>query len=489
MLGVKKGERHSGFFLCGGFMQIFNTMTRRKEEFIPRTPRLFRIYVCGPTVYNRFHLGNARPFVVFDTLRRYLEYCGNEVIYIQNFTDIDDRMIRIANEEGITVNELADHYIGEYFIDADGLNIKRATVHPRATESIPAMLDMIKVLEDKGYAYVTSTGVYFDMQKFSDYGKLSGHDVENLEAGGSQRVDASDDKRNAMDFALWKFQKEGEPGYESPWGMGRPGWHIECSAMAKQYLGDTIDLHAGGQDLVFPHHENEIAQSEAANDKEFSRYWMHNGFVNVNQEKMAKSAGNFLMVRELAKTYPYEIIRFFILQAHYRMPVNFSDDLLDAAVSSFERIKTSVSNLFFAAEHASGDINQEATSELDSSIKEAKAEWHRAMDDDLNTADAIAAIFELVRASNQGVTASAAPDTLIYAAETIIELLEVMGLDVRPKEKAVPEDVLTLVDARAEAKKARNFAEADRLRDEIAEKGYKIEDTPQGPKLIALGNG
>lgn len=467
-------------------MLVHNTLTRQKETLTTLTPNVVTMYVCGPTVYDFFHLGNARPFITFDTLRRFLEYKGYDVRYVQNFTDIDDRMIMRANEEQITVRELADRMIVEYFKDADALNIRRATVHPRATDEIPAMIDMIQILMDKGYAYVSSTGVYFSMEKSKRYGKLSGQQIDQLEEGAGQRVDTADDKRNPLDFALWKFKKPDEPFFPSPWGDGRPGWHIECSAMVKAHLGDTIDLHCGGQDLVFPHHENEIAQSEAANDKPFANFWMHNGFINVNHEKMAKSAGNFMTVRELAARYPYVILRFFILQTHYRMPINFSDDLLDAATAGFERIQTAVVNLAFVAESREATQN-EADTTLLKQIDEAKTEWDRGMSDDLNTADALAAIFELVRAANSATqNENVSKPTLLAARDAIIEMLGVMGLDPTIKEKPVPDEVIKRVEARTLAKKEKRFADADRLRDEISAYGYRVEDTPQGPKLVDL---
>ncbi|HHT44656.1 MAG TPA: cysteine--tRNA ligase, partial [Fastidiosipila sp.] len=468
-------------------MRIYNTMTRQKQALETLEPGVVKMYVCGPTVYDFFHLGNARPFITFDTLRRYLEYKGLEVVYVQNFTDIDDRMILRANEEGITVRELADRMIDEYFKDADGLNIRRATMHPRATDNIDVMLDMISVLEEKGYAYVSTTGVYFDMEAFERYGRLSGQKIDQLEEGAGQRVDTSDDKRHPLDFALWKFKKPDEPFFSSPWGDGRPGWHIECSAMVKAHLGETIDLHCGGQDLVFPHHENEIAQSEAANGTLFAKQWMHNGFVNIDHVKMAKSAGNFMTVRELAEDYPYEILRFFILQAHYRMPINFSDDLLDAAVSSFERIRTAVENLEFFAKSPFESIDPEADAALQSAIEEAKRDWDAGMSDDLNTADAMAAIFELVRAANQAMkNRNVNAATLVAAKDALLLMLDVMGLDPRAKEATVPESILQLVEQRAKAKAEREFAEADRLRDEVESLGFKIEDTPQGPKVSPL---
>lgn len=478
-------------------MRIYNTATRRKEELTPLEEGHFKIYVCGPTVYDFFHLGNARPFITYDTLRRYLLYLGYNVTYVQNFTDIDDKMIARANLEGITVRELADRMIAEYFRDADALNIMRATIHPRATESIPAIIDLISVLEEKGIAYVGEDGVYFDISKYPDYGKLSHYDLDELEAGAGERVSNLEDKRHALDFALWKFRKEGEPYWDSPWGEGRPGWHIECSAMCRENIGDTVDLHCGGVDLVFPHHENEIAQSEAATGKPFVRFWMHNGFININHIKMSKSKGNFFLVRDLAKLYPYEIIRFFMLQSHYRMPINFTltDDDDDepnsmvAAQAGFKRIQTAVHNLDFLAQSAPAQSKDPAVeAELRQAMETYCAEWKDAMDDDLNTADAIAAIFELVRAANTAAaTRTLSADALKTVRARIIELCHVLGLEPEKfDEAAIPEDILDMVDRRSQAKKARDFATADALRDAIAERGYKVEDTPEGARVIPL---
>lgn len=473
-------------------MKIYNTLTRRKEELIPLEDNHIKMYVCGPTVYDFFHIGNARPFITNDTLRRYLEYKGYKVSYVQNFTDIDDKVIKRAREENITVDELAEQMIEEYFHDADALNIKRATCHPRATENIEEIIELISLLEEKGFAYVTSDGVYYEIAKNPNYGKLSGKKIEDLEAGASDRVDSKEDKRSPLDFALWKFKKEGEPFWPSPWGDGRPGWHIECSAMSRACLGETIDLHCGGVDLVFPHHENEIAQSESATGKTFVRYWMHNGFININKEKMSKSKGNFFLVRELAKDYPYQVIRFFMLQAHYRMPINFDKDLLDAAVTSWERITTSVDNLAFVARTAPQEAKDEEAKkvalQLEQSMKKAEKAWDTGLAEDLNTADAIAAIFDLVRAAN---TAAATPGlpaaALLAVRDKLIELLAVLGLDPTAEtEDAVPAEVSLLVERRLLAKKERNFELADQLRAEIAAAGYKVEDTPQGSKLSPL---
>ena len=468
-------------------IRIFNTETRSKEELKTIEPGKVKMYVCGPTVYNFFHLGNARPFITYDTFRRFLQYRGYAVDYVQNFTDIDDKMIKRANEEGITVRELADRFIMEYFKDADGLNIQRATVHPRATDTMDEIIAIIKTLEEKGFAYVAEDGVYFDTQKFAGYGKLSHHKLDELEAGASDRLGSSDQgKHHPMDFALWHFKKPGEPMWDSPWGEGRPGWHIECSAMVRKHLGETIDIHGGGQDLVFPHHENEIAQSEAANGKPFVHYWMHNGFINVDQEKMSKSAGNFFTVRDLVQQYSYDVLRFFMLTGHYRMPINFSAELLTAAQNGWERIKTCVENLDFVASHATGMQDDQAglvaTGLLDAA-SQARTDFITALEDDLNTADALAAIFELVRAAN---TAAAVPGldpaALKTAAATLRELLDVLGLNPNRRED-IPAEILALVEERVAAKKARDFQRADALRARVLELGFEIKDTPQGPKV------
>ncbi len=382
-------------------MKLYNTLTRKKEDFIPLNPGEARIYSCGPTVYNYFHIGNARPFIIFDVLRRFLEYSGLTVKFVQNFTDIDDRMIKKANEEGKTVYQIADKYIEEYYKDARGLGIADATIAPRATDNMDAIISMIISLVDKGYAYVVDGDVYYDTAKFEGYGKLSGHHLEDLEAGA--RINVDERKRNAMDFALWKAQKPGEPAWDSPWGKGRPGWHIECSAMANRFLGDTIDIHSGGQDLIFPHHENEIAQSEAANGKLFAAYWLHNGFININNEKMSKSKGNFFTVRDIIEHYDYEVIRFFMLSAHYRSPVNFNDTLLEQAKNGLNRIYECRDNLIFLLSNTSKEDLDES---MIDTLRVYRRKFRDAMEDDLNTADALAAVFELVREINTSVNAS-----------------------------------------------------------------------------------
>ncbi|MDD6735138.1 MAG: cysteine--tRNA ligase, partial [Clostridiales bacterium] len=375
-------------------MKLYNTLTREKQEFVPINPGEVKMYSCGPTVYDYFHIGNARPFIIFDTLRRYLEYLGYKVTFVQNFTDIDDKMINRANKEGITVKELGDRFISEYFKDAEALGIKPATIHPKATENIDAIIDVVKSLEEKGYAYNVNGNVYFRTKKFDEYGKLSHQPLEELEAGA--RIDVTDDKEDPMDFALWKAQKPGEPAWESPWGMGRPGWHIECSAMVNKYLGPTIDIHSGGKDLIFPHHENEIAQSECANGCTFANYWLHNGYINIDNKKMSKSLGNFFTIRDITKKYKPEVIRFFMLSAHYRSPVNFGDELMHQAQSAMERVYNCINNLEFLASKAEDRSENSAETELLSDIVTAKKRFKDAMDDDLNTADAISSIFDIV---------------------------------------------------------------------------------------------
>ncbi len=470
-------------------MKIYNTMTRYKEDFVPIEPGKVKMYACGPTVYNYFHLGNARPFITFDTMRRYLEYRGYQVEFCQNFTDIDDRMIEGANKEGITVRELADRYIAEYYVDADKLNVLRPTYQPRATETIDAIIDMIKILVEKGYAYELEDGVYYDVAKFENYGSLSHFNIDELREGASDRVMQSDVKQNSIDFVLWKKKKPGEPAWDSPWGEGRPGWHIECSAMIRKYLGETIDIHGGGQDLIFPHHENEIAQSEAANGVPFVHYWMHNGFINVDNEKMSKSVGNFFTVRDIVKDYGYDVIRFFILTGHYRMPINFSADLLTAAASGLERITNAVTNIRFVGESKDrviDTVDEEAVSVLEKALTDARADFVSAMDDDLNTADAITAIFALVRAANTACTEAVPSDSLLKAADLILELSGVLGIQVEGKEDAIPKEVTDLVAKRTEAKKARDFALADQIRNQITGLGFQVKDTAQGPQVTRL---
>lgn len=462
-------------------MKIFNTLTRQKEEFTPIEPGKVRMYSCGPTVYNYFHIGNARPFIIFDTLRRYLEYRGYEVKFVQNFTDIDDKMIRKANELGITVAELADRYIAEYFTDAKGLNIEKATVHPKATENIDAILSVIQKLMDKGYAYETADGVYFDTRKFDQYGKLSKQPLEDLEAGA--RIDVDEGKKHPADFALWKKKKEGEPFWPSAWGDGRPGWHIECSAMVNKYLGETIDIHSGGQDLIFPHHENEIAQSEAANGKPFAHYWMHNGYINVNNEKMSKSKGNFFTVRDVAKEYDYEVIRFFMLSAHYRSAINFSDELLAQSQAGLNRLYNCLYNLEFLASKAKKrEHTGEETSVLEQ-MQAFKTQFNAAMDDDLNTADAIAVLFDMARFLNSSVTGDSPLELVTEAAGLYRELGNVLGIFTKSQEDTLSDEAKALIEKRKQARSDKNWALADSLRDELKAMGVELEDTRQGVKV------
>ena len=465
-------------------MKLYNTLTRNKEEFKTIEPGKVKMYACGPTVYNYFHLGNARPFVTFDTLARYLEYRGYDVTFVQNFTDIDDKMIKRANEEGITVEQLADRFIKEYYVDADGLNIKRQSVQPRATHSMKAIIGLIKSMEEKGFTYVIEgDGVYYDVSKKADYGKLSHYKLDELEAGGGERKASYEGKKNPGDFALWKFKKEGEPFWGSPWGEGRPGWHIECSAMIKQYLGDTIDIHGGGQDLIFPHHENEIAQSEAANGCTFCNYWVHNAFVNIDGEKMSKSLGNFFTIRDIAQKYPYNVIRFFILLGHYRSPINFSDELLAAAQTSLGRISNCVRNAEFVLNSGSFAGDEEADKQLSDAVNAASESFVSHMDDDLNSADAITDIFNLVRQTNTSAQeGKVSADALKAAKDKILELTGVLGI-VLDLEDEIPEEITELANKRAEAKKAKDYAEADRIRNEIQAKGYTVKDVPGGFKI------
>ncbi|MBZ4647446.1 MAG: cysteinyl-tRNA synthetase [Clostridia bacterium] len=463
-------------------MKLYNTLTRQKEEFKPVTPGEVRMYSCGPTVYNYFHIGNARPFIIFDTLRKYLEYRGYKVTFVQNFTDIDDKMIKKANEEGITVKELGERFIAEYFKDAKGLGIKEATVHPKATENIDAIIELIKKLEEKGFAYNVDGDVYFNTKKFKEYGKLSHQPLEALEAGA--RIDVNEQKRDPMDFALWKKQKPGEPAWESPWGMGRPGWHIECSAMANKYLGTTIDIHSGGQDLIFPHHENEIAQSEAANEAPFANYWLHNGYINVDNQKMSKSLNNFFTVRDVAKEYDYEVIRFFMLSAHYRNPINFSKDLMEQAKSGLERMYTCLDNLEFFKQNAQDRAMNEQEMELASRLNKYKENFIAAMDDDLNTADAIAAMFEMVREINANITATSNSSVVIieFAANLLKELGNVLGILQKSQQNSLNAEIEELIAKRQQARKEKNWTLADSIRDQLKEMGIVLEDTPQGVK-------
>ena len=432
-------------------------------------------------MYNYFHIGNARPFIVFDTLRRYFEYKGYEVTFVQNFTDIDDKMIRRANEEGITVKELGERFIEEYYKDADALGVERSTVNPKATEHIPEIIAMIKKLEDKGLAYACPNGdVYYNTQAFPSYGKLCGQNLEDLESGA--RIDVDPNKRHPMDFALWKAQKPGEPAWESPWGMGRPGWHIECSAMSTKYLGETFDIHCGGKDLVFPHHENEIAQSEGATGKPFVHYWMHNGFINVDNQKMSKSLGNFFTVRDISKEYDLEAVRMFMLSAHYRSPINFSRDLIEQAKNSLDRLYTARDHYEFMLSHAQKDVADAADLTVEASIEEAKKAFECAMDDDLNTADALGAIFEMVRECNTKLGENSAKATIQKALDTLNTLTGVCGI-LRRKNEGEDEHVQDLLQQRQAARSRKDWAESDRLRGEIEALGYTVKDTKQGQQL------
>ncbi|HIU47788.1 MAG TPA: cysteine--tRNA ligase [Candidatus Avimonoglobus intestinipullorum] len=462
-------------------MRIYNTMTRQKEEFVPIDKNEVKMYSCGPTVYDYFHIGNARPFIIFDTMRRYLEYRGYQVKFVQNFTDIDDKMINRANKEGITVQELGERFIAEYFKDAKALGIREATVHPKATENIDAIIDLVKTLEEKGFAYNVDGDVYFSTKKFREYGKLSKQPLEDLEAGA--RIDVNEHKRDVMDFALWKKQKEGEPAWESPWGMGRPGWHIECSAMANKFLGETIDIHSGGQDLIFPHHENEIAQSECANGKPFANYWMHNGYININNQKMSKSLGNFFTVRDIAKKYDYEIIRFFMLSAHYRNPVNFSDVLMEQAKSAVERVYTCIGNLKFLLENGEDRPLHAVEQELSRQVDACRQKFIDAMDDDLNTADAIAAIFDIVYAANTALSNEQknAVSVVEKALGAILELGGVLGL-FQKQEQDIDAEVEALIEERNAARKEKNWARADEIRDQLKAMHIELKDTPMGVK-------
>ena len=459
-------------------MKIYNTLTRKKEEFVTLVPNEVKMYSCGPTVYNYFHIGNARPFIIFDSMRRYLEYQGYKVTFVQNFTDIDDKMINRANDEGITVKDLGERFIAEYFKDADSLGIKRASVHPKATENIDSIINIVKKLEDNGYAYNVDGDVYFSTKKFAEYGKLSHQPLDDLEAGA--RIDVNDSKNDPMDFALWKKQKPGEPAWESPWGLGRPGWHIECSAMANKYLGETIDIHSGGQDLIFPHHENEIAQSECANCKPFARYWMHNGYINVDNRKMSKSLGNFFTVRDVLKEFEGEVVRFFMLSAHYRSPINFSKDLIEQAKTGLERIYTCIENLeFFKQNAVSGSVSEEI-SNLAETCKKAFCD---AMDDDLNTGLAIASLFDFVRDINSKITAVSghSAEDITLCIDTLKELGSVLGILQKTQEN-IDDEIEELIAKRQEARKNKNFALADEIRDKLKEQGIILEDTPSGVK-------
>lgn len=462
-------------------MKLYNSMTRQKEEFVPIEPGKVKMYSCGPTVYNFFHIGNARPFIIFDILRRYLEYRGYEVTFVQNFTDIDDKVINKANAEGVTYDVIADRYIKEYFVDAKGLGIRPATIHPRATETMDAIIDIVKTLVDNGHAYAASNGdVYFRTKSFPEYGKLSHQPLDELQAGA--RISVGELKEDPMDFAVWKSAKPGEPSWESPWGQGRPGWHIECSAMVNKYLGKTIDIHSGGKDLIFPHHENEIAQSECANGCTFANYWLHNGFLTIDNEKMSKSKGNFFMVREAAAVYGYETIRMFMLSAQYRTPLNYSEESLKMTKSSLERLYTAAENLQFLLDHQTGDTMTAEEQEKAAALDQYRQKFIDAMDDDLNTADALAAVFELVRQINTDVHDPNCTRAFVQSCyDHMMELCGVLGLVDHLEKKSIDSEVEQLIAQRTAAKKAKNFAEADRIRDYLLnEKGIVIKDTRQG---------
>ena len=458
-------------------MKIYNTLTRKKEEFVPIDKDNVRMYSCGPTVYDYFHIGNARPFIIFDTMRRYLEYIGYKVTFVQNFTDIDDKMIKRANAEGITVKELGERFIAEYFKDAEAIGVKKATVHPKATENIDAIIDIIKRLCDNGYAYDVDGNVYFRTKQFNEYGKLSKQPLEDLELGA--RIDVNERKDDPMDFALWKSKKPGEPFWQSPWGEGRPGWHIECSAMANKYLGETIDLHSGGQDLIFPHHENEIAQSECANCKQFSNYWMHNGYINIDGKKMSKSLGNFFTVRDILKEYDGEIVRFFMLSAHYRSPINFADTLMEQAKSAVERVYTCIENLEFLKTNAE---DAPCADEIKAKLDSFRSKFCDAMDDDLNTADAIAAIFDIVYMANTDITSASGKGAIDAVLSLIRELGAVLGLFTKEKNNSLDTEVEELIRQRNEARAAKDWATADAIRDKLKEMNIVLKDTPDGVK-------
>ena len=462
-------------------MKVFNTLTKKKEEFVPLEEGKVRMYVCGPTVYNYIHIGNARPMIVFDTVRRYFEYKGYDVNYVSNFTDADDKIIKKAIEEQVSAQEISQRYIAECKKDMAGMNVKPATKHPLATEEICGMVEMISELIEKGYAYEKNGTVYFSTRKFKDYGKLSHKNLDDLRSGGrSLLVSGEDEKEDPLDFVLWKPKKEGEPFWKSPWSDGRPGWHIECSVMSRKYLGEQIDIHAGGEDLIFPHHENEIAQSEAANGKEFARYWMHNAFLNIDNRKMSKSLGNFRTVREISEQYDLQVLRFFMLSAHYRSPLNFSAELMEASKNGLERILNATDNLkHLIASVAAEEMNaeeKEAFSKTDAYVEE----FEKAMDDDFNTADAIAAIFELVKYANTTATAESSKEYLRGLLDRIVKLGDVLGLILDKKEELLDADIEKLIEERQAARKAKDFARADAIRDELLEKGIILKDTREG---------
>ena len=465
-------------------MKIFNTLSRRKEEFVPLEPGKVKMYVCGPTVYNFIHIGNARPMIIFDTVRRYFEYKGYEVNYVSNFTDVDDKIIKKAIEEGVDAETISKRYIAECKKDMADMNVKPATTHPQATQEICGMLEMIQTLIDKGHAYVAADGtVYFRTKSFKDYGKLSHKNLDEMQSGFRElKVTGEENKEDPSDFVLWKPKKEGEPYWESPWCQGRPGWHIECSVMSKKYLGDQIDIHAGGEDLIFPHHENEIAQSEAANDKTFANYWMHNGFLNIDNKKMSKSLGNFFTVREIGEKYDLQVLRFFMLSAHYRSPINFSAELMEASKNGLERILTCAERLKELQGKVTGEELTEAEKENKKTVDELVAKFEAAMDDDFNTADAVSAIFELVKLANSTVKEDSSKVYVALLAETIAKLSDVLGIRTERKQEVLDSEVEELIAARQQARKEKNFALADEIRQKLLDMGIVLEDTREGVK-------
>ncbi len=460
-------------------MKLYNTMTRKKEEFKALNVGEVKMYCCGPTVYNYFHIGNARPFIIFDILRRYFEYRGNKVTFVQNFTDLDDKIIRRAREEKVSEKEISERFIKEYFKDAEALSIRKATYHPKVTEHIPEIIDIIKKLESNGLTYMLAGDVYYDTAKFERYGRLCKQNLEDLEAG--TRVELAEGKRSVNDFVLWKSQKPGEPAWESPWGMGRPGWHIECSAMSMKYLGETIDIHAGGLDLIFPHHENEIAQSEGATGKEFARYWLHNGFLNINNEKMSKSLNNFFTVRDIAEHFDLEVLRMFMLSAHYRSPINFSDDLLEQTKNGLDRLYNAKNNLVYLMDITVEKESSEEDQALIGRLSQYKNQFIEAMDDDLNTADGLSAIYELVRDINSSINGESSKAVVKSAYDMLMELSAVLGL-LDKKEESIDTEIEDLIEERQKARKEKNWALSDKIRDDLKAQGIVLEDTPQGVK-------
>ena len=461
-------------------MKIHNTLTNKEEEFTPIEPGKVKMYVCGPTVYNFMHIGNARPIIIFDTVRRYFKYKGYDVNYVSNFTDVDDKIIKRANEEGVSAAEISERYIKEAKTDMEGLNVLPATKNPKATEEIDGMIEMIEELIKKGYAYAKNGSVYFRTRSFKSYGKLSNKNIDDLEAGA--RIAINDEKEDPLDFVLWKPKKEGEPFWASPWGEGRPGWHIECSVMSKKYLGEQIDIHAGGEDLIFPHHENEIAQSEAANGKNFAKYWMHNGYLRINNEKMSKSLGNFITIRDVSKEYDLGVLRFFMLGAHYRGPINFSHELMEAAKTGLERITNAVSNLDFLLENAVLRELTDAEKETKEKALAFKKDFEASMEDDFNTADAVSAIFNIVKLANSEINAESSAELIKEVREIIVLLSDVLGLKVVKQKEILDDEIEALIKERTESRKAKNFARADEIRDILTSKGIVLEDTREGVK-------